>query len=330
MSKIVTITLNPSIDKSISVPSLIADQKIKCTDVQFEPGGGGINISRAIKRLGGKSKAFFFSGGNFGNFFIELIKTKKIDYQSFKIKAETRECVIVFDESNSNQYLLDVKGPNVTSSESNSFLKAISKLKQVDYLVVSGSLPTGIPNDYFVQLAKIAKKIGAKFILDTSGEPLKMALNEGVYLTKPNLREMGLLFGIEKIELAVAKEKAIELVQLKKAEIVVVSLGADGALVVTKDFAEHFPAPKVKKISTVGAGDSMVAGIVLKLSKGKTIQEAIQYGLASGSATTMNAGGILCTKEDADRLYRTAAKRSGELRNELFSVKDKNSCETRT
>ncbi|MDN3678054.1 1-phosphofructokinase family hexose kinase [Flavobacterium paronense] len=303
MSKIITITLNPSIDKSISVPNLIADQKIKCNAVTFEPGGGGINISRALQRLGGKSEAFFFAGGNFGNFFIELIKSKKIAFQAFKIKKETRECIIVFDESNSNQYLLDVKGPEVAVVESNSFLKTISKLKEVDYLVASGSLPLGVPNDYFVQLAKIAKKMGAKFILDTSGEPLKLALNEGVYLIKPNVKEMGLLFGIEKMDLALAKEKAIELVQSKKCEIVVVSLGADGALVVTKDFAEHFPAPKVKKISTVGAGDSMVAGIVLKLSKGKSIQEAIKYGLASGSATTMNPGGVLCTKEDADRLY---------------------------
>ena len=303
MSKIVTITLNPSIDKSISVPNLIADQKLKCTNVTFEPGGGGINISRVIKRLGGKSKGLFFAGGNFGAFFIELIKAKKIDHHSFKIKNETRECVIVFDESNSNQYLIDVQGPKVTKSESKSFLKAIRKLKHVEYIVASGSLPPGIQIDYFAELAKIAKKIGAKFILDTSGVPLEMALNEGVYLIKPNLREMGLLFGIEKIEVNVAKEKAMELIQSKKCEIVVVSLAADGALVVTKDFAEHFPAPKVEKISTVGAGDSMVAGIVLKLSKGKTIQEAIQYGLACGSATTMNAGGILCTKKEVDLLY---------------------------
>ena len=303
MSKIVTITLNPSIDKSISVPSLIADQKLKCNNVQFEPGGGGINISRVIQHLGGKSDAFFLAGGNFGNFFIELIKTKKIDFQPFRIKNETRESIILFDESNSNQYLLNVEGPIITNKESNAFLKSISKLKQVDYLVVSGSLPKGISNDYFVQLAKTANKIGAKFILDTSGEPLKMALNERVYLIKPNLKEMGLLFGIEKIELAVAKEKAIELVQSKKCEIVVVSLGPNGALVVTKDFAEHFQVPKVKKISTVGAGDSMVAGIVLKLSEGRTIQEAVKYGLACGSATTMNPGGILCSKKDVDMLY---------------------------
>jgi len=303
MSKIVTITLNPSIDKSISVPNLVADQKLKCSNVNFEPGGGGINISRVIKRLGGKSNAFFFAGGHFGNFFVELFKTKKISYQSFKIKNETRESVILFDESNSNQYLLNVEGPIISSSEANAFLKFISKLKQVDYLVASGSIPQGIPVDFYAKLAKISKQIGAKFILDTSGEALKIALNEGVYLVKPNLKEMGLLFGIEKMDKDIAKEKALELIQSKKCEIVVVSLAAAGALVVTKDFAEHFPAPKVQKISTVGAGDSMVAGIVFKLSKGKTIQEAIQYGLASGSATTMHAGGILCSKKDADMLY---------------------------
>ena len=103
MSKIVTITLNPSIDKSISVPKLISDQKLKCTNVKFEPGGGGINISRVIKRLAGKSEAFFLAGGHFGNYFIDLFKTKKIEFQSFKIKNETRESTILFDASNSNQ-----------------------------------------------------------------------------------------------------------------------------------------------------------------------------------------------------------------------------------
>jgi 6-phosphofructokinase 2 len=303
MSKIVTITLNPSIDKSISAPNLIADQKIKCANMTCEPGSGGINISRVIKRLGGKSKAFFFAGGYFGDFFIDLVKAKKLDYQSFKIKNETRESLIVFDVSNSNQYLLNMQGPKVTNNEAKSFLKAIKKLKHVEFLVASGSLPMGVQSDYFAELAKIAKKIGAKFILDTAGEPLEMALNEGVYLIKPNLREMGILFGIEKIELDVVKEKAMELIKSKKCEIVVVSLAADGAIVVTKDFAKHFPAPKVEKISSVGAGVSMVAGIVLKLSKGKTIHKAIQYGLACGSATTMNAGGILCTKKDVDLLY---------------------------
>ncbi len=303
MKKVITITVNPTLDKSIIVPSLIENQKLRCTDIKYEPGGGGINISRAIKKLGGSSFALFLAGGHFGSFFIELFKKKKIAFEAFKIKNETRESLILFDKLNTKQYLLDMQGPIVFENEWQSLLTYISNLKQVDFIVASGSLPQSIPVDFYAQIARISKKIGSKFILDTSGEPLELAIKEGLYLIKPNLKEMGILTGIDKIEREKAKEKALEIIKEKKCEAIVISLGADGALLVTNDFTEHFVAPNVAVKSTVGAGDSMLAGIILKLSKNENLQDAVRYGVACGAAATLNSGTNLCTKKDADDLF---------------------------
>lgn len=315
MGKILTITLNPSIDKSIMVAALIPDQKLRCYATKFEAGGGGINVARAIKRLGGEPTAWFLAGGYFGDFLTALIKKKELLYRTFKIKNETRESTILFDEANQNQYLLNADGPEIAQKEWHSLLNAVNKVNDVAYIVASGSLPLGVPVDFFGQLAKIAKKKGVKFILDTSGEALKIAINEGVYLFKPNLREMGLLVGIDKIDIEIAKEKALEMLKTKNCEAIVVSLGADGALLVSKDIVEHIPAPPAENKSTVGAGDSMVAGIVLSLSNGKTLQEAVRYGVACGVAATLNAGSTLCKKEDADALYAVI---ENEMKNSVF------------
>ena len=304
MIKTITITLNPSLDKSVLVPSLIENQKLRCKEVKSEPGGGGINISRAIKKLGGSSKSIFLAGGYFGAYFSHLFKKKKIDFEAFKIKNETRESLIVFDELSCKQYLLGIEGPVVSKLEWQRILKVVSKLKKVEFIVASGSLPKGIPSDFYAKLAKISKKIGAKFILDTNGIPLQYAIEEGVYLIKPNLKEMGVLAGIDGIDIKTATENAIEIVKSKKCEAIVISLGANGAVLVSENYSEHFLAPKVEVKSTVGAGDSMLAGIVLKLSENESLQDAVRYGVASGAAATLHAGTKLCNKKDADALFK--------------------------
>lgn len=303
MKKIVTITLNPTIDKSISVPSLHENQKLRCTEIKYEPGGGGINISRAIQNLGGSSTALFLEGGHFGAYFMQLFKQKKINYDAFKIKNETRESLIIFDELTTKQYLLDMKGPIVFETEWQPLLSYITALKGVEFIVASGSLPPGIPVDFFSKIAKISKEIGAKFILDSSGEPFQLAILEGLYLIKPNLKEMGILAGISNIDKETAQIKATEIIKSKKCEAIVVSLGANGALLVTDKFTEHFLAPKIEVKSTVGAGDSMLAGIVLKLSENESLQEAVRYGVACGASATIESGTELCNKKTADELF---------------------------
>jgi 6-phosphofructokinase 2 len=179
----------------------------------------------------------------------------------------------------------------------------VKVLKDVSFIIASGSLPPGVPLNIYAQMAKTAKEMNAKFIVDTSGEALTHAADEGVYLLKPNIGELALLAGKKELLQQEVKGIAKEIIAKGKCEVMVVSMGAAGAMLVTAGMAEIFTPPAVERKSTVGAGDSMVAGIVFYLSQGKSLIQAVQYGVACGTAATLNAGTELCTKEDADRLY---------------------------
>ncbi len=300
---IITLTLNPSIDKSTQVDALVPEQKLRCSSPKFEPGGGGINVSRALKRLGAASLAMYVSGGHQGLFFDELIAKEGIDYQPFKINDSTRENMIVLETATNKQYRFGMEGPKIEESEWKALLKQLSEQKNTDFIVASGSLCPGLPSNFYAKIAKIAHDMGAKFVLDTSGVALKEAANEGVFLLKPNIGELAAMCGLEEIRTEQVQEKALEIIHKGKCEIVAVSLGAQGAIMVTKDKYVHIAAPVVKKRSTVGAGDSMVAGMVYQLSQHKSIQETIMMGVACGSAATMNYGTELCKIDDVNALY---------------------------
>lgn len=301
---IITLTLNPSIDKSTQVEALVAEHKLRCSTPKFEPGGGGINVSRALKRLGAPSLAMYVSGGHQGLFFDELIAKENIQFQPFKIKDSTRENMIVLETGTNKQYRFGMEGPNIDQAEWQALLEQLAAQKNVDFIVASGSLCPGLPANFYAKIAKIAHDMSAKFVLDTSGEALKEAANEGVFLLKPNIGELAAMCGLEEIRTEQVQEKALEIIHKGKCEIVAVSLGAMGAIMVTKDKYVHIAAPVVKKRSTVGAGDSMVAGMVYQLSQQKTIQETIMMGVACGSAATMNSGTELCKLEDVQNLYQ--------------------------
>ncbi len=303
MNKIVTITFSPCIDKSTTVPSLTPEKKLKCTLPKLEPGGGGINITRAIKKLGGESIAIFPSGGYTGKHFNHLLENEKIVFDFIETNNETRENIIVVDTSTNNQYRFGMPGTALNENEWKQCLKRVEDINDAEYIIASGSLPPGVPLDIYAQLSKIAKKTGAKFIVDTSGEALQKAVDEGVYLLKPNLGELSMLAGKTELKHEEIQQIAQAIIAKGKCEVIVVSMGAEGAMVVTKDLVEKITPPSVERKSTVGAGDSMVAGIVFYLSLKKTIIEAVQYGVACGTAATMNEGTALCKKEDADRLY---------------------------
>ncbi len=304
MSKIVTITFSPCIDKSTSVPALMPEKKLTCATPKLEPGGGGINVSRALKKLGGESIAIFPSGGYTGKFFNHLMLNEKIDTVIIETINETRENIIVLDESNNNQYRFGMPGTELMMVEWERCLVAVQEIHNVAFLIASGSLPLGVPLNIYAQLAKIAKNKNAKFIVDTSGEALKEALQEGVYLLKPNIGELSTLASQKKITVQEASTIARSFILKGKCEVMVVSMGAEGAMLVTRDITEMIKPPEVKRKSTVGAGDSMVAGIVYYLSMGKDIIDAVKFGVACGTAATMNSGTELCKKYDAEYLYK--------------------------
>lgn len=303
MPKIITITLNPAIDKSTSVPVLVPEKKMKCTLPVFEPGGGGINVARAIKKLGGNATAMYLAGGYTGKFFTQLLDRENIDSIVIEMANHTRENLIVLNSTANLQYRFGMPGPLVEEVEWKKLLDTLEKINGIDFIVASGSLPPGVPVDIYARIASVAKRKGTKCVVDTSGEALQLAAEEGVYLLKPNLGELSSLVGSEEISTGMVDDVAATLIENGRSEVVLVSMGAAGAMLVTKQTVKQLSAPVVKRISTVGAGDSMVAGIIMGLSKGFSILESAKYGVASGTAATINPGTELCRLEDVERLY---------------------------
>ena len=298
---IVTITVNSALDKSTRFKGLVPEQKIRCEEPRFDAGGGGINVSKAISRLGGTSLAVFTSGGPTGKMLEELVVKESIDYEAVTVRSWTRESFVAVDDNTNSQYRFGFTGGKISDEESNKILETIAALKP-KFLVASGSLNEGLSDDFYYKIAEIAKKSSAKLIVDTSGEALKKALEVGVCMIKPNVGELAKLIGVERLELEEVNEAAKQIIAKGGAEIVVVSLGPQGAVLVTKDIYEFVPAPNVAKKSTVGAGDSMVGGMVWALSQNKSLKEVIRWGVACGTAATMNEGTQLFKAEDVIQL----------------------------
>ena len=301
--KITTLTINPSLDKSTHFTGLIAEQKIRCEKPRYDAGGGGINVSKAISKLGGKSTCIFTSGGSSGEMLEDLIAKEKLESTVIKTKNWTRENFIAFENKTKAQYRFGFPGNEFSEDEKEKISQTIKDL-DTDYLVISGSLNEGLATNFYQKIAEIAKESNIKVILDTSGEALQKVLETGVYLIKPNIGELAKLIGVERLELPEVEKAAKTLIENKSAEIVVVSLGAEGAILVTKDETHLVKAPKVEKKSTVGAGDSMVGGMVWALSQNKTLKEVIHIGVCCGTAATMNEGTQLFKAEDVMRLLK--------------------------
>jgi 6-phosphofructokinase 2 len=299
---IVTLTINPSLDKSTQFTGLVAEQKIRCGTPRYDAGGGGINVSKAISRLGGESLCVFTSGGSPGIKLEELVQKEGITIKIIPTQNWTRENLVALDTNTNAQYRFCFPGTPISDVEKGNILQTIQELK-TKYLVVSGSLNEGLPTDFYQQIADFAKISGTKLIVDTSGEALKKVLEKGVYLAKPNVGELAKLIGVERLEMDEVAPAALKLIEKGSAEIVVVSLGAQGAVLVTAAQTEFVPAPNVVKKSTVGAGDSMVGAMVWALSQNKPLKEVVQWGVACGSAATMNEGTQLFKLGDAKRLF---------------------------
>ncbi|HTN05496.1 1-phosphofructokinase family hexose kinase [Agriterribacter sp.] len=302
MPDIITITFNPCIDKSTSVIALKPEKKLRCSAPVFEPGGRGINVARAIKKIGGEAIAIYPSGGYSGKFLNLLLEQEGLSLLTVETNQQTRENMIVLDKATNQQYRFDMPGPKLVEKEWQECLQMAEK-NDSKFIIASGSLPPGVPADIFARISRIAKKRNRKLVVDSTEEALKPALEEGVYMIKPNIGELTTLAGKEELQSDEIEPAARDLINRGRCEIVVVSLGALGAMLVSRKQVFKIPAPAVKIKSTVGAGDSMVAGIVFSISKQRDLYEAIQYGVACGTAATLNNGTGLCRKEDVERLF---------------------------
>jgi 6-phosphofructokinase 2 len=302
MEKVLTITLNPAIDKSTSTPFILPEKKLRCSPPKFEPGGGGVNVSRVLHKMGYFSTAMFTAGGHTGEFFTKLVKDEGIDTMVIPIEGFTRENLIVQDTSSDSQFRFGMPGPTIHEHEWRACLSRLKDARDYAYVVISGSNPAGVPADFYGEAADIVKEKKSKLILDTSGEALKHALKEGVFMAKPNLGELSNLAGVGELDAKSVVDAARKIILAGQSELLVVSMGAAGAMLITANEFYHEPAPPIKIRSTVGAGDSMVAGTIIAMQKQLSLRDILRYGIAAGTAATMNEGTGLCTQENIDKI----------------------------
>jgi 6-phosphofructokinase 2 len=306
MAEIVTLTPNPAIDLSTSVDRIVPMRKLRCAPQRRDPGGGGVNVARVVKRFGGDVEAILPVGGFTGALLRSLIDDEGIANRIIATEAETREDFSVSELSTAQQYRFVLPGLPLREAEWRECLEALAAtMPKPKFVVGSGSLPPGVPTDFYAQAAVIARELGAKFVVDTSGAALAAAIEHGVYMIKPNLRELRDLAGVELLHQEDWIVAAREYINAGKVEVVALSLGHLGALLVTRDRALRAPALPIKAVSAVGAGDSFLGAMIFSLAKGNSLADAFRLGMAAGSSALINAGTELCRAEDAYRLYAT-------------------------
>lgn len=308
MTDIVTITPNPAVDLSTTVEKIIPVYKLRGTSQRRDPGGGGINVARVIKRLGGDVSAIYPIGGATGDSLRKLLEREGVASRAFAIAGETRENFFVAEISTGQQYRFILPGPQLGESEWPECLNLLSRTEPFPrFVVASGSLPGGAPDDFYARLARIAKQRGAKIILDTSGPALAAAVAEGVDLIKPNLREMRELAGYEPSDASEWEAAAKALVHDGKVAIVALTMGHLGAVLVSRDQVLRAEPLPITPVGAVGAGDSFLGALLWRLASGGVLEESFRYAVAAGAAALLNRGTSLCLPGDVRRLAQQVA-----------------------
>jgi 6-phosphofructokinase 2 len=311
MKPIVTLTMNPAIDGASEADVVRHTHKVRTTNEHFDPGGGGINVTRVIKELGGESIAVYLAGGSTGGVLDELLGGRGIARRRVPIAGNTRVSHVVFERSTGLEYRFIAEGPEVSERE---WKRCFAVLEDLDWewLVASGSLPRGVPADFYVQLSDLVTARGGKLVLDTSKEPLKLALEHGgLALVKPSHGEFETFVGRPLKTVADIAEAAQQEVLAGRAEMITVTMGHEGAVMATRDGTLHIAAPPVEVKSASGAGDSFLAGMVHALAIGWRPEDAFRLGVAAGTAAVLSIGTQLCRRVDVDRLYGEIRRLSG-------------------
>jgi 6-phosphofructokinase 2 len=302
LTEIVTLTINPALDVSTSVKKMVPFTKMRCAQAHRDPGGGGINVARVLNRLGVDTTAIYPAGGATGKLLATLLECEGVPSIVIPMSNDTREDITIFDETTREQFRLVFPGAPLGEIESQECLAAISRITPPPaFVIASGSLPAGVSHDFYGKVAQ-ASDAHSKIIVDTSGPFLKAALEAGVYLIKPNLREFQELAGISSSDEAVLVEAARRLFDRYRIEVIALSMGPDGALLVTRDRALRANGLPVEAISVSGAGDSFLGAMVWSLVNGNSLEIALRYGVAGGSAALLSPGTELCRSEDVHRL----------------------------
>mgnify|MGYP000196813113 FL=1 len=298
MTDILTITLNPALDVLTTIDKVSDTHKMRCGAVIKHPGGGGVNVARVLHRLGANCVALYLAGGVTGERHHKLMNAEKVRCHVMPIAEETRESFSVHETSSGNDFRFVLPGPNVSATEYEACFDYVAQHMPKKFLVISGGLAPGVPDNFYARLTALAKQHGVRVVLDANGPALAEALKVGVYLFKPSLRELRDLTGQDLPDQESQVAAAQQLIQSGQAEVVAVSLGVDGALVVSATEYWHARSIPVDVQTTIGAGDSFVAGMVWALSREDSLLKAFQFGMASGAAALLSPGTSLCQAAD--------------------------------
>ncbi|MCR2044444.1 1-phosphofructokinase [Anaerosalibacter massiliensis] len=283
---ILTITLNPSIDRRYYVKGFKKDKVFRAENVQYTPGGKGLNVTRVIKTFSDSLIATGFIGGKSGSFIEEKLDELNINHNFLSVNGETRSCLAIHSDDGSQTEILE-KGPVISNEEISNFNHLYNELiRESEIICASGSLPQGLPLETYKDLISVAKSQNKKFILDTSGDALKLGMEASPFLIKPNKDELEKLVGhviTSNDEIVKAAKCLLE----NDIEIVVVSLGREGAIVFNKGYAYKINVPSVKTVNSVGSGDSMIAGFAISLMEGYDFEYMLKVAAACGAANAM-------------------------------------------
>ncbi len=301
---IVTLTLNPALDMSTEVPHLVADEKLRCSEPVLDPGGGGLNVSRAIMALGGESLALVALGGLTGDRLSGLIRDEGVPFLALTAPGETRQSLTVTEKASGQQFRFMLPGPKwAESDQERVFTLLRASARTGAYSVISGSQPPGVPLDFPARLARAMP--GLMVILDTSGPALVEAVTHpipGLEVLRMDGYEAGILAGRPLTSREDSAAFAAELVAKGVAKTVIVARGADGSVLASAQERLFCAAAKVTVVSTIGAGDSFVAGYVMTRARGQSEAAALAMATAAASSAVTTAATDLCRAEDVMRL----------------------------
>lgn len=300
---VLCLTMNPSVDLATETEHVVPTHKLRCGDTLHDAGGGGINVARVLTQLGGTCTSLCPAGGPSGHWLRTRMQQEGLAATYLPIEQETRVSFTVHEHSTGAEYRFVMPGPRLAEAEWQGALRHLEQRDDFpDLLVASGSLPPGAPDDFYARLARLCRERGGRLVLDTSGPALAAALAEGVWLFKPNLKELAGLMGRPLESSAQWQAAAREVVDSGRAEVVALTLGHLGAVLATREAMWSAPALDIPVASAVGAGDSFVGGLVWALQRGLPLETAFTWGIAAGSAALLSAGTGLSKAQDAQRL----------------------------
>lgn len=297
-----TITLNPSLDQHLTVDGLVMDGPNRWSRLHRYAGGKGIDVSRAIHEMGGRTIAYGFIGGAVGRAVEIFLDEEGVPLSFTPIKGETRTNFIITDSKTNHQTRIDAPGPHITKGEFARFQRKMQRIRpSPDLIVVGGSAPPGIPSNVYYTIIREAKGFGVRTILDADAQWLAEGVKAKPYLIKPNVREAEGLLGKELPDEAAIIKAARDIVNMG-VEIAVISRGKDGIIAATKDTVLKAVPPQVKVKSTVGAGDCTIAGLSLKLAGEEPLTKACRLAVAMGTAAVLTPGTELARRADVEEL----------------------------